>query len=88
MFLGAFFGALAFSIGMAYMKDMMNGTLKMERELKSMLPANVPILAVVPQLHAASDRRRSVRFAVIAVLVSLAGCALEAGLFLKIHPIL
>jgi len=88
MFLGAFFGALAFSIGLAYVKDMMSGTVKIERELKSMLPVNVPLLAVVPQLHAVSDRRRSVRFAVIAVLISLVGCALEAGLFLKIRPIL
>jgi hypothetical protein len=66
----------------------LNDTFKLEYELKSMLPANVPLLAAVPHLYAASDRRRSIRFAVIAVLVSLIGCALEVGLFLKIHPIL
>ena len=88
MFLAAFVGALAMSLGLAYLKDMMNDTLKIERELKAMLPASVPLLAAVPQLQAAADRRRSVRFAVIAVVISLIGCALEAGLYLKLHPIL
>ena len=88
MLLGAFLAALATSLGLAYLKDMLNGTVKFERELKAMLPANVPLLAVVPQLQAAADRRSAVRFAVIAVLISLIGCALEAGLFLKLHPIL
>jgi polysaccharide chain length determinant protein (PEP-CTERM system associated) len=88
MLLGALLAALATSLGLAYLKDMLNGTVKFERELKSMLPANVPLLAVVPQLQAAADRRSAVRFAVIAVVISLIGCALEAGLFLKLHPIL
>jgi hypothetical protein len=88
MLLAAFLAALATSLGLAYLKDMLNGTVKFERELKSMLPANVPLLAVVPQLQAASDRRSAVRFAVIAVVITLIGCALEAGLFLKLHPIL
>ena len=88
MLLGAFLGALAMSLGLAYLADMMNGTVKFERELKAMLPANVALLAVVPQLQSAADRRSSIRFAVIAVVISLIGCALEAGLFLKLHSIL
>jgi len=88
MLLAAFLAALATSLGLAYLKDMLNGTVKFERELKSMLPANVPLLAVVPQLHAAADRRSAVRFAVIAVVITLIGCALEASLFLKLRPIL
>jgi len=88
MLLAAFLAALTTSLGLAYLKNMLNGTVKFERELKSMLPANVPLLAVVPQLQAAADRRRAVRFAVIAVVISLIGCALEAGLFLKLHPTL
>jgi polysaccharide chain length determinant protein (PEP-CTERM system associated) len=85
MLLGAFLGALAMSLGLAYLGDMMNSTVKFERELKAMLPANVALLAVVPQLQSAADRRSSIRFAVIAVVISLIGCALEAGLFLKLH---
>jgi polysaccharide biosynthesis transport protein len=88
MLAGAFLGALAVSLGLAYLRDIMNGTLKFESELKAMLPAGVTFLAVVPQLRAASDRRKSIGFAVIAVLISLIGCALEAGLFLKLHSIL
>jgi succinoglycan biosynthesis transport protein ExoP len=88
MLLGAFLGALAMSLGLAYIGDMMNSTVKFERELKAMLPANVSLLAVVPQLQSAADRRSSVRFAVIAVVISLIGCALEAGLYLKLHSIL
>jgi polysaccharide chain length determinant protein (PEP-CTERM system associated) len=88
MFIGAFLGALAMSLSLAYLADMMNSSVKFERELKAMLPANVPLLAVVPQLQSAADRRSSIRFAVIAVVISLIGCALEAGLFLKLHSIL
>jgi polysaccharide biosynthesis transport protein len=88
MLLGAFLGALAMSLGLAYIGDMMNSTVKFERELKAMLPANVSLLAVVPQLQSAADRRSSIRFAVIAVVISLIGCALEAGLYLKLHSIL
>ena len=88
MLIGAVFGALVVSLGLAYLGDMMNSTVKFERELKGMLPANVALLAVVPQLQSAADRRSSIRFAVIAVVISLIGCALEAGLYLKLHSIL
>ncbi|HEX4602550.1 MAG TPA: GNVR domain-containing protein [Candidatus Angelobacter sp.] len=88
MFLGSIFGAFAFSLGLAYGKDMLNDTLKLERELKAMLPASIPLLAAVPQLQLAADRRRSIRFVVFAVIVTLVGCALEAGLYFKLHPIL
>src|SRR5579864_7390218 len=88
MLLGAFLAALAMSLGLAYVADMLNGTVKFERELKAILPANVALLAVVPQLQSAADRRSSIRFVVIAVVISLIGCALEAGLFLKLHSIL
>jgi hypothetical protein len=76
------------SLGLAYVRDMMNATVKFEREMKAMLPASVPLLAVVPELRSAADRRSSIRFAVIAVVISLIGCALEAGLFLKLHSML
>jgi polysaccharide biosynthesis transport protein len=88
MLLAALVGAIALSVGLAYLKDMLNGTLKIERELKAMLPANVPLLTAVPKLQGRVERRRAIRFAVVAVLISLIGCALEAGLFIKLHPIL
>jgi polysaccharide chain length determinant protein (PEP-CTERM system associated) len=84
----AFLAALAFSIGLAWMKDTMDNSLKVERQLKAMLPAQVPLLTAIPRLPDSAARRRALRFAVVVVLVTLMGCALEAGLFLKLHPIL
>jgi succinoglycan biosynthesis transport protein ExoP len=88
MMIAVLVGALALSLGLAYLRDMLNGTLKFERELKAMLPAGVPLLAAVPKLQAADDRRRSIRFAVVVVLISLAGLALEAGLYFRLRPML
>lgn len=88
MFLGAIFGSFALSLGLAYAKDVTDNTFKLERELKGMLPANVPVLAAVPHLHAASDRKRSIRFALVAGIVCIVGCALEAVLYLRLHSLL
>lgn len=85
---GAFLLALALSIGLAWLKDTMDNTLKVERELKALLPGSVPLLTAIPRLQGAEDRRHAVRFAVLAVLAILIGCALEVGLFIKVHPIL
>jgi uncharacterized protein involved in exopolysaccharide biosynthesis len=86
MLMAVLIGALALSLGLAYLKDMLNGTLKIERELKALLPANVSVLAAVPRLQDSSDKRRAIRFAVFAALVTLIGFALEAGLYFRLHP--
>ncbi len=88
MLLGAVVGAFCFSVGIAYGKDMLNPTFKIERELKAVLPANVPVLASVPKLECSVDRKKSFRFAVIAAILATAGCTLEFLLYLKLHPIL
>jgi len=85
LLLAVLVGALALSLGLAYLKDMLDGTLKMERELKALLPANVPLLAAVPRLQDSADKRRSIRFAVFATVVTVAGFALEAALYLRLH---
>jgi len=85
LLLAVLVGALALSLGLAYLKDMLDGTLKMERELKALLPANVPLLAAVPRLHDSADKRRSIRFAVFATVVTVVGFALEAALYLRLH---
>ena len=85
LLLAVLVGALALSLGLAYLKDMLDGTLKLERELKALLPANVPLLAAVPRLHDSADKRRSVRFAVFATVVTVVGFALEAILYLRLH---
>ena len=85
LLLAVLVGALALSLGLAYLKDMLDGTLKMERELKALLPANVPLLAAVPRLQDSADKRRSIRFAVFATVVTVVGFALEAALYLRLH---
>jgi capsular polysaccharide biosynthesis protein len=86
MILAVLVGALALSLGLAYLQDMLNGTLKMERELKALLPANVPLLAAVPRLQDSADRRSAIRFAVVAVVITVIGFALEAELYFRLHP--
>jgi polysaccharide biosynthesis transport protein len=86
MVIAAFLVALATSIGTACVKDMIDGSVKAEGELKAMLPVNVPILAAVPALRDSADRRRAIQFAVVLVLVTLIACALETGLWLRLHP--
>jgi polysaccharide chain length determinant protein (PEP-CTERM system associated) len=88
MLLGAVLGAFFFSVGIAYAKDMFNPTFKIERELRAVLPANVPVMASIPKLECGADRRKSFRFAVIAVILATAGCTLEFLLYVKLHPIL
>jgi hypothetical protein len=88
MLLGAFLGALALSVGLAYGKDLTNDTMKMERDLKDLLPAHVHVLTAVPRLGSANDRRRSLRFALLAVLFTVAGCALEFAIYTRLHPLI
>jgi succinoglycan biosynthesis transport protein ExoP len=88
LLLGAFFGALALSVGVAHGKDMTNDTMKMERDLKELLPAHVHVLTAVPRLDSANDRRRSLRFALLAVLFTVAGCAIEFVIYTRLHPLL
>jgi polysaccharide chain length determinant protein (PEP-CTERM system associated) len=85
---GAFLAALALSLGLVRLKDATDSSLKVERELRALLPASVPLLTAIPKVPGCEDRRRALRFAVVAALATLIGCALEAGLFIKLHPIL
>ena len=88
MLAGTFLGALFLSIGLAYGKDMMDDTMKIESDLKSLLPAHVHILTAVPKLGSAREKKKSFRFALIAVLLTVAGCALEFLIYSKLHPLL
>ena len=88
LLVGAFLAALGLSLGLARLKDKMDSSLKVERELKAMLPEYVPLLTTIPKLPDPIERGRELLFAVVAVLATLIGCALEVSLFLKVHPIL
>jgi polysaccharide biosynthesis transport protein len=78
--------ALALSVGLAYVKDMVTDSPKIERDLRTILPANVPVLATIPRLTGAEERRRAIRFAAAALALFLVGCALDVAVFLKYHP--
>jgi polysaccharide biosynthesis transport protein len=78
--------AVALSILLAYLRDILRGSPRIERELRAMLPADVPVLTNVPRMVVASDRRRSFRLALASIAVLVAGCALNVAVFLKFHP--
>jgi capsular polysaccharide biosynthesis protein len=85
---GTLVGALFLSIGLAYGRDIMTDTMKLERDLRTILPAHVHVLTAVPRLASARDRKKSLRFAVLAVLLTVAGCALEFLIYTRLHPLL
>jgi polysaccharide biosynthesis transport protein len=84
----AFLAALLLSVSLACVKDILDASVKSELELRAALPVNVPVLTSIPELPGSEDRRRAFRFAVVAVLVTVVGVAMEAALYFKIHPIL
>lgn len=85
---GSFVGALGFALGMVLAKDTLSGTIKAERELKSLLPSSVSFLGSVPTIQTDFDRRRSRRRHAFAVVASLVACAVVAVILWKVHPIL
>lgn len=78
--------ALMVSIGLAYLKDMVADSPRVERELRSVLPAGIPVLASIPRLTGTSERRKTIGFAAAAVTLFLLGCALNVAVFLRYHP--
>lgn len=78
--------AITLSIALAYLKDMATDSPKIERDLRTALPATVPVLASIPRLTGAAERRRTIRFAAAAVALFLVACALDVAVFLKYHP--
>jgi hypothetical protein len=73
-------------VGLAYVKDITTDSPKVERDLRSILPPTVPVLASIPRLTGSEERRRAVRFAAAAISLLLVGCVLNILVFLKYHP--
>jgi uncharacterized protein involved in exopolysaccharide biosynthesis len=78
--------ALALSVGLAYLKDIINDAPRVESDLRAALPATVPLLASIPRLTDTAARRSTIRFAVAAIALFLIGCAFDVALFLRYHP--
>jgi len=78
--------AITLSLSLAYGKDMISDSPRVERDLRNLLPANVPVLATVPNLTGTADRRRAIRFAAVSIALFLVGCALDVAVYLRHHP--
>src|SRR5215813_1760717 len=78
--------ALTVSVSLAYAKDMISDSPRMERDVRNLLPGSIPVLATIPRLNGRADRLRSIRFAVVTVFVFLAGCAVDVVFYLRLHP--
>jgi capsular polysaccharide biosynthesis protein len=81
-----FLAAVIVSVGLAYLKDILRDSPRLERELRALLPADVPLLTSIPRLSDAAERRKSMRFALAAVTIFVLGCALNIVMFLRLHP--
>lgn len=73
-------GALFFSIAFVIGKDRLDQTIKAERQLEGILPESVALLAAIPTIDTPSDQRRRVRFAILALSISLLVCLAVAAL--------
>ena len=86
MMLGAIIMSLCTCIGLAIAKDTVNVSIKTENELKALLPAHVSLLAAIPSIDTAEERRRrAFQLAVTGGFVLLA-CLAEVAFLWKVHP--
>lgn len=84
----SFVGSLLGCIGVVVVVEMLDQRLKTETELKKLLPAAVSVLAAIPAIETADERRKRLLFAAVAVGVAAVACVLEAGFLWKVHPFL
>lgn len=88
MMLGSLVGSLACGAGLVLVREMLSGSIKAERELKSLLPQSVSFLGSIPSIETNADRSRRMKLRAVAVAVSLIGCMVVAIIVWKAHPIL
>jgi len=84
----AVFVSFCTSLGIVTLKEFLNTTIKMERELAEILPKSLPIIARIPTLVTRKDRQRQFWEGVLAVMVAVLIVVVTAGLLWRIHPIL
>lgn len=85
---GAFFAALCLGIGVALLLDLIRAAVRSERELKSILPPGIEVLAVIPVLKTRAAARRQRRFALMASSAIVLACTVAGAVLWRIHPIL
>jgi hypothetical protein len=80
--------ALGISILAVLGKETMSPAIKTELELKSMLPAGVKIMGLIPRIETAAEARWQRWWTVLASATCLLLCIAEAGVLWRIHLVL
>lgn len=83
---GAFFGALGLALFAAVAKNLFSRTVQGDQDLLKLLPAGVPVLAVIPPIHSSATLRRRKMLAATAVAIALMACGVEALMLLWSRP--
>ena len=68
-------------------KDMLNGAVKSEQQLKELLPAGTLILGSARHILTPKDRRNQRAFVALSTIAAVSICCVTAFLMWKIHPI-
>jgi polysaccharide chain length determinant protein (PEP-CTERM system associated) len=84
----ALVGSFLFATGTVIVKDQITGSIKMERELKNLLPQSIGLIGSIPTIDTVADRSRRRRYKLLALTASLAGCVAVAVFVWRVHPIL
>lgn len=84
----ALVGSFFFAIGTVIVKDQITGSIKMERELRNLLPQSIGLIGSIPTIDTGEDRNRRRRHQLLAITASLAGCLAVAAFLWRVHPIL
>ena len=89
VFMGAaFLAALALSLALVVVKDMLDTTVKTESHLNGLLPESVMLMAAIPTIVTPGTVRRRRRFAALAMATTVIACLAVAAILWKVHPIL
>lgn len=84
--------AALFAFGLSLLavmaKETLTSAVKTEGELKSLLPAGVKVMGLVPRIETASDARWQRMWVVLASVACFLLCLAEVGILWKIHPLL
>lgn len=80
--------ALGVSILAVLAKEIMNPAIKTEAEVKSLLPAGVRVMGLIPRIETASDARWQRLWTVLSSLACILLCLAEVGVLWRIRPLL
>jgi polysaccharide biosynthesis transport protein len=80
--------ALGISILAVLGKEAMSPAIKTELELKSMLPAGIKVMSLIPRIETPAETRWQRSWAVLATVTCILLCIAEVGMLWRIHLLL